>query len=119
MSRPRALIVDDVVDMAETIARDLEGAGFATEIAANGTTALARFRAEPVDVVVTDLRMKGGDGMELLAAIRAADSTVPVVIMTAFGAVESAVEGPSTTSPSRSRWTRSATSASGPAGSGP
>jgi two-component system response regulator HydG len=92
MSRPRALIVDDVVDMAETIARDLEAAGFTTETAANGNAALARFAEAPADVVVTDLRMKGGDGIELLAGIKATDPTVPVVIMTAFGAVESAVE---------------------------
>jgi two-component system response regulator HydG len=92
MSKPRALIVDDVVDMAETIARDLESAGFATETAASGPSALARFMAAPADVVVTDLRMKGGDGMELLSALKAADPTVPVVIMTAFGAVENAVE---------------------------
>jgi DNA-binding NtrC family response regulator len=78
--------------MADTIARDLEGAGFTTETAASGPTALARFTATPADVVVTDLRMKGGDGLELLSAIKAADPSVPVVIMTAFGAVESAVE---------------------------
>jgi two-component system response regulator HydG len=92
MAKPRALIVDDVVDMADTIARDLEGAGFATETAASGPSALARFTAVPADVVVTDLRMKGGDGLELLSALKAADPSVPVVIMTAFGAVESAVE---------------------------
>src|SRR6185295_17250557 len=92
MAKPRALIVDVVVDMADTIARDLEGAGFATETAASGPSALARFTAVPADVVVTDLRMKGGDGMELLSALKAADPTVPVVIMTAFGAVENAVE---------------------------
>src|SRR5205085_9456809 len=92
MAKPRALIVDDVVDMADTIARDLEGVGFVTETAASGPIALARFAAAPADVVVTDLRMKGGDGLELLSALKAADPSVPVVIMTAFGAVESAVE---------------------------
>jgi two-component system response regulator HydG len=92
MSRLRALVVDDVADMAQTIANDLGNAGFETETAADGASAIAKFTKEPTDVVITDLRMKGSDGLDLLAAIKRADSTTPVIIMTAFGAVESAVE---------------------------
>ena len=92
MPKLRALVVDDVVDMAQTIANDLGSAGFDTEIAGDGASALRQFVKEPTDVVVTDLRMKGGDGLDLLAGLREADPTVPVIIMTAFGAVESAVE---------------------------
>jgi two-component system, NtrC family, response regulator HydG len=92
MAKLRALIVDDVVDMAETIATDLAGAGFDTQVALDGTAALKAFLKEPADVVVTDLRMKGGDGLDLLAGIKKADPNTPVIIMTAFGAVESAVE---------------------------
>jgi two-component system response regulator HydG len=92
MSRLRALVVDDVLDMAQTIANDLGDAGFETQIADNGVSALEQFVKEPTDVVVTDLRMKGGDGLDLLAGIKQADPNVPVIIMTAFGAVESAVE---------------------------
>ncbi|MEA2698692.1 MAG: two-component system, NtrC family, response regulator HydG, partial [Myxococcales bacterium] len=47
---------------------------------------------EPADVVVTDLRMKSVDGLDVLDAVKRADPSVPVVIMTAFGAIESAVE---------------------------
>ena len=92
MARLRALVVDDVADMARTIASDLEAAGFSTEIAVSGAAALERFAAAPADVVVTDLRMKGTDGLEVLSAVKQADPTVPVVVMTAFGAIESAVE---------------------------
>ncbi|HMF43152.1 MAG TPA: sigma-54 dependent transcriptional regulator [Polyangia bacterium] len=92
MGKLRALVVDDVADMAQTIASDLEVAGFATEIAASGTAALELFKEAPTDVVVTDLRMKGIDGLELLSIIKKSDPSVPVVIMTAFGAIESAVE---------------------------
>jgi DNA-binding NtrC family response regulator len=92
LARHRALIVDDVVDMAHTIANDLEMAGFETDVADSGAAAVERFANEPADVVVTDLRMKGMDGLDLLDAIKRADPTVPVVIMTAFGAIESAVE---------------------------
>ena len=92
MSRLRALIVDDVVDMAETIANDLQAIGFDTEIASSGAGALDAFAREPADVVVTDLRMKSVDGMDVLDAVKRADPSVPVLIMTAFGGIDSAVE---------------------------
>jgi two-component system response regulator HydG len=92
MRKLRALIVDDAVDLAESIARDLEQAGFDAEIADGGAVALERFGKEPSDVVVTDLRMKGVDGLELLDGVRRIDPAVPVIIMTGFGGIESAVE---------------------------
>jgi two-component system, NtrC family, response regulator HydG len=92
MHKLRALIVDDVVDMAQTIANDLVAAGFEAEVAESGATALERFAREPADIVVADLRMKGVDGLDLLDAIKRADPEVPVVIMTAFGAIDTAVE---------------------------
>jgi two-component system response regulator HydG len=78
--------------MAETIANDLEAAGFDTIVAAGGAEALELFTREPADVVVTDLRMKSVDGLDVLDGIKRLDAGVPVVIMTAFGGVESAVE---------------------------
>ncbi len=92
MAKLRALVVDDVADMAQTIANDLQSAGFETQVAGDGAAALEKFAKEPTDVVVTDLRMKGGDGLDLLAGIKQAEPSTPVIIMTAFGAVESAVE---------------------------
>ncbi len=92
MSKFSALIVDDVPDMAQTIANDLASIGFETRVAHDGAKALAAFTADPTDVVVTDLRMKGSDGLDLLAGIKQADPGTPVIIMTAFGAVETAVE---------------------------
>ena len=92
MRKPRALIVDDVVDMAETIANELIAAGFDTEVVDSGAAALERFAQDPADLVVTDLRMKNVDGLDVLSGIKRADPTVPVIIMTAFGAIDSAVE---------------------------
>ena len=92
MPRMRALVVDDVVDMAETVANELTAAGFDAEVAGSGTAALQRFADEPADVVVTDLRMKNVDGLDVLSGIKRLDASVPVVIMTAFGGIESAVE---------------------------
>ena len=92
MAKARALIVDDVVDMAETIANELGAAGFDTEVVHSGAAALERFGQEPADVVISDLRMKNVDGLDVLSGIKRADPTVPVIIMTAFGAIDSAVE---------------------------
>jgi two-component system response regulator HydG len=92
MRRLRALVVDDVVDMAQTIANELAAAGFDIDVAASGAMALERFGKEPADVVVTDLRMKSLDGLDVLTGVKRADPTVPVIIMTAFGAVDTAVE---------------------------
>jgi two-component system response regulator HydG len=92
MRRPRALIVDDVVDMAETVANELAAAHFDTEVVGSGAAALERFAQDPADVVITDLRMKNVDGLDVLGGVKRADPTVPVIIMTAFGAIDSAVE---------------------------
>jgi two-component system response regulator HydG len=92
MNRPRVLVVDDVRDMAETVARYLASHGFEAEAVTGGAEALARFTADPADVVLTGLRMKAVDGMDVLDAIRHKAPSVPVVIMTAFGAIETAIE---------------------------
>jgi CheY-like chemotaxis protein len=88
----RVLIVDDVRDMAQTIANDLEAAGHTAWVADNGGAALQHFAEHPADVVVTDLRMSRVDGLEVLSGIKRIDPDAPVVIMTAFGAIDSAVE---------------------------
>jgi two-component system response regulator HydG len=92
MRKARVLVVDDVVDMAETVAMDLEAAGYETAVADSGTAAVALFQKDPADVVVTDLRMKNVDGLDVLDGVKRVDPEVPVLLMTAFGGVESAVE---------------------------
>jgi len=92
MRKLSALVIDDVVDMAHTIASDLEAAGFDVFVASQGQEAVERMSREPADVVITDLRMKGMDGLEVMDAVKRVDPVVPVIIMTAFGAIESAVE---------------------------
>ncbi len=78
--------------MAETVARYLASHGFEAEAVTGGAEALARFTAEPADVILTDLRMKTVDGMDVLDAVRKSAPAVPVVIMTAFGAIDTAIE---------------------------
>jgi two-component system response regulator HydG len=92
LRRMRALVVDDVIDVAQTVANELDAAGFETEVAGSGTAALDRFASAPADVVVTDLRMKNVDGLDVLRGVKRNDPSVPVLVMTAFGDVDSAVE---------------------------
>ncbi len=78
--------------MAETVADGLSDRGFAARACGSSREALALLAGDDVDALVTDLRMPGPDGLALLAASRASHPWRPVIIMTAYGAVESAVE---------------------------
>jgi DNA-binding NtrC family response regulator len=89
---PRVLIVDDD-DALRRLARDvLGGEGYELLDAPDGARALAMLQETAVDVVVSDLRMPGLDGLGLLAAIRKLAAPPVVVLLTAFGSVPQAVE---------------------------
>ncbi|MEW5854841.1 MAG: sigma-54 dependent transcriptional regulator [Myxococcota bacterium] len=88
----RLLIIDDHIEMARTMSENLSDAGFSVDVAGGGQEALGMLEARPYDVVISDLRMEGVDGMDVLKAVKSVDPTVPVLIMTAFGSVENAVE---------------------------
>ena len=92
MRSTRVVVVDDSAEMGETLARYLAGHAFDVDTCQHGGDAVARVAQGGVDAVLTDLRMPGTDGMDVLAGVKAADPGVPVIIMTAFGAVDSAVE---------------------------
>ena len=86
------LVVDDHVEMASLLAEKLGEEGLACRIADGGKTAIAAMSASVPDLVITDLRMADVDGLDVLAAAHAIDPALPVIVMTAFGAVETAVE---------------------------
>jgi two-component system response regulator HydG len=90
--RLRVLIADDNLEMARTIADGLADRGYDTLAVASGREAIERLRADKIDALVTDLRMPNGDGMELLVASRKLDPERPVIVMTAFSAIDTAVE---------------------------
>jgi len=91
-SKPTILVVDDHVEMARLLADQLGDAGYSPTVAGGGADAIALVKRQPFDLVITDLRMESVDGLDVLEAVRAADPTTPVLIMTAFGAIDSAVQ---------------------------
>lgn len=88
----RVLVVDDKREMASALADELRELGFDARALTDATAALREVERGAHDALVTDLRMPGHDGFELLAASRTAAPEAPVIIMTAFSAIESAVD---------------------------
>ncbi|HEX8950187.1 MAG TPA: sigma-54 dependent transcriptional regulator, partial [Polyangia bacterium] len=88
----RVLVVDDEREMADTVAEYLSGRGYRAEIAVGGRAALQALKRKEFDAVISDLRMDGIDGLDVLEAARAADPTRPVIIMTAYGTIDGAIE---------------------------
>ncbi len=87
----RILVVDDEPAQRELVAGFLQKQGCEVALAGDGHEALARFKAEPFDLVLTDQRMPGLSGLELLAALRRVTPEVAVIVMTAYGTIETAV----------------------------
>jgi two-component system, NtrC family, response regulator HydG len=88
----RILVVDDDREMADTVAEYLEGKGYRSEIAVGGKAAISALKRKEFDAVISDLRMDGVDGLDVLQAARAGDPTRPVIIMTAYGTIDGAIE---------------------------
>src|SRR6187399_3107328 len=88
----RVLVVDDDLGMAETVADGLVEHGFEAFPVADTTRALAAIEDAGYDALVADLRIPGSDGLTLLAKSRARAPESPVIVMTAFSEVDTAVE---------------------------
>jgi len=81
--RPRLLLIDNDPDLVEALRIRLEHEGYECVTACTGAQGLIRFLDEPFDLVISDLNMPGGDGVDLITRIREA-SDVPVVVVTGF-----------------------------------
>jgi two-component system response regulator HydG len=90
--RARVLVVDDNLEMARTLAEGLDDHGYQGIAVSTGSEAIARLEAGGVEALVTDLRMPNVDGLAVLEASRRLDPIRPVIIMTAFSAIDTAVE---------------------------
>jgi DNA-binding NtrC family response regulator len=91
VSDHRILIVDDEPDMVENLARALRRTGHRCLTTTDPQRALAMVESERPDLLLTDLKMPGMDGTELMRRARAIDPVLPVVVITAFASIESAV----------------------------
>jgi two-component system NtrC family response regulator len=87
----RILVVDDEPAQLELVGGFLRKRGFEVAAAPDGRAALQRFRREPFDLVLTDQKMPGLSGLEVLEAVRRQNPGTPVVVMTAYGTIETAV----------------------------
>ncbi len=90
---PRLLLVDDEERFRTTLAKRLKEKGFNVADVGSGMEAIDYVQANPVDIIVLDIKMPGLDGIETLAEIKKSDSGVEVVLLTGHGTVDTAIEG--------------------------
>lgn len=92
MSSPRILVVEDRESLRLMLERALIGEGYQVVTAASAETALPRLEADEFHLVLTDLKLPGLSGIEVLKASRERQPRAPVVVLTAYGTVDTAVE---------------------------
>jgi two-component system, NtrC family, response regulator HydG len=92
VSAPRVLVVDNDPEMLAMLRRHLEGEGLAVAAATGGREALSAIAGARYDVILTDLIMDDASGIEVLAAAQARAPATRVLLMTAFGSLETAIE---------------------------
>src|ERR1700680_2098921 len=89
----RLLIVEDKESLALMLKETVESEGLEADISANGSDAMRRLAdGHRYFVVLTDLRLPGADGIAVLRQVKESDPDCPVIVMTAFGTIENAVE---------------------------
>jgi DNA-binding NtrC family response regulator len=89
---PSVLVVDDKDSMRTMLSQTLHEEGYQVDVVDGGKKALDLARLKSYDIVLTDLKMPSMDGLEVLSSLKEIDSDMAVIIMTAYGTVESAVE---------------------------
>jgi DNA-binding response OmpR family regulator len=89
----RILIVEDEERLARRLARVLDGEGYAAETVGDGRSALARALAEPFDLLIVDWMLPDLDGIQVVRRLRAAEMSVPILMLTARGQIEDRVTG--------------------------
>jgi DNA-binding NtrC family response regulator len=92
MAAKRVLVVDDERNLCDVLTMLLTDDGYEVAAAANGREALECMEREPPDLVISDLKMPEVDGLGLLAALKSSGRGIPLVMITAYGSIETAVE---------------------------
>ncbi|HXZ43120.1 MAG TPA: sigma-54 dependent transcriptional regulator, partial [Terriglobales bacterium] len=86
------LVVDDEPGMRMALMTNFQREGWRVETASGASEALRKFHADRFPLVVTDIRMPGGDGLQLMRSVRSANPATAVIVLTAFGSVPEAVQ---------------------------
>jgi DNA-binding NtrC family response regulator len=89
---PSLLVIEDKDSMREMLCKTLEAEGYEVEAAKDGEGGLQRAKEKKYDVVLTDLKLPRMDGIEVLTTLKELDNDVAVILMTAYGTIEKAVE---------------------------
>ncbi|MBI5182136.1 MAG: sigma-54-dependent Fis family transcriptional regulator, partial [Nitrospirae bacterium] len=92
MERPKILLVDDDKNILEVLKMRLESKGYSITTAENGSEAVEKIMKERFNLIISDLRMSVMNGMELMQEIMNIDPDLPIIILTAHGTIENAVE---------------------------
>ncbi len=88
----RVLIVDDEKAIRWSLGEAMRGDGYEVDEAENGKTGIKLFRSDPADLVILDLKLPDMDGLKVLRKLKEIEQDAPVIMMTAYGEVETAVE---------------------------
>jgi DNA-binding NtrC family response regulator len=91
-TQPQILVVDDEVNICRSVEKIMSKIGFRVRTALNGQDALKLLESEPFDLVLTDLKMSRLGGMEVLRRVKELNPLLPVIVMTGYASVASAVE---------------------------
>ena len=88
----RILLIEDDLHLAAILQKLLRREGYQVDAATRGDDGLARSRAQPYDLVLTDLKLPGVDGLSLISQMHASNPRLPIIVMTAHGTTETAIE---------------------------
>ena len=91
-SQPKILLIEDDASIVGGLKKELQVEGYEVAVAQRGDIGLAQAKEQPFDVVITDLKMPGLSGLELVEQLHAAKPKLPIILMTAFGTTETAIE---------------------------
>lgn len=92
IARPRLLVVDDEASIRDLLEKTLALAEYDVDLAPDGRAALDRLRSVPYDLLITDLRMPGIDGLTVVREARRLKADIPVIIITGFSSEASAID---------------------------
>ena len=91
-SQPKILLIEDDASIVGGLKKELQIEGYEVAVTGRGDEGLAQAKGQPFDVVITDLKIPGLSGLELVEQLHAAKPKLPIILVTAFGTTDSAIE---------------------------